>query len=161
MNFTVKSVFYHCVTTTWAPVSLLKLLIRQCSITETLESQVAGMCTIDLFHCGVQQWLCAPQCRAPQEELREHAETQSRCCPTLSRLLSQFVACWRSRVDSFLQMHWQCVFRTHALHISWWDLVCLPSNNLLGLLLYSYFIVGYFCLFLELHYSPPRVGAIS
>ncbi|KAK2919775.1 hypothetical protein Q8A73_001979 [Channa argus] len=35
------------------------------------------MCTIDLFHCDSQQWLFAPQHRAPQEEPVEHTETQS------------------------------------------------------------------------------------
>lgn len=55
----------------FAPVS-----IELCSITETLESQVAGMCTIDFFHCGSQQWLFAPQHTAPQEEAgRTHWNT--------------------------------------------------------------------------------------
>lgn len=71
---------------------LAQLSIELCSITETLESQVAGMCTIDLFHCGSQQWLFAPQHRAPQEEPVEHAETQSlqtkRGCPSLPSSLS-------------------------------------------------------------------------
>ena len=48
-----------------------------CSITETLESQVAGICTIDLFHCGSQRWLFAPQQTAPQEEPGRPTETQS------------------------------------------------------------------------------------
>lgn len=52
------------------------------------------MCTIDLFHCGSQQWLFAPQHTAPQEEPGEHTETQSlqtkRGCPSLPCSLSQF-----------------------------------------------------------------------
>lgn len=65
----------------WALPSrfLAEVSIELCSITETLESQVAEMCTIDLFHCGSQQWLFAPQHRAPQEEPAEHTETQSLC----------------------------------------------------------------------------------
>lgn len=35
---------------------LADVSIEPRSIRETLESQVAQMCTIDLFHCGSQQW---------------------------------------------------------------------------------------------------------
>lgn len=90
-----------------APVS-----IELCSITETLESQVAGMCTIDSFHCGSQQWLFAPQHTAPQEEPGEHTETQSPhrikgACPALLCTLSKFMV--------FL-CHWShCGIRTHCI----------------------------------------------
>lgn len=102
------------------PVSSLKVLIRQCSITETLESQVAGMCTIDLFHCGFQQWLCAPQHRAPQEEPREHAETQSRRCP--QSVMSAVTICcsaaglvltvFCSHMEGVFSEHTRCILNT-------------------------------------------------
>lgn len=102
------------------PLSLLKVSIRQCSITETLESQVAGMCTIDLFHCGFQQWLCAPQHRAPQEEPREHTETQSRrclqsvmsavtiCCSAAGLVLTVFC----SHIEGVFSEHTRCILNT-------------------------------------------------
>lgn len=79
---------YSIIVWLFSPVSSLKVSISQCSITETLESQVAGICTIDLFHCGFQQWLCAPQHRAPQEE---PGVTHWNTIEALSCLLSRFV----------------------------------------------------------------------
>lgn len=99
-------ILYLCVslpppTVDWTLASqfLAQLSIELCCITETLESQVAGMCTIDLFHCGSQQWLFAPQHTAPQEEPGQCTETQSlqteRGCPSLSCSLSQFIVLLR------------------------------------------------------------------
>lgn len=117
------------------PVSSLKVLIRQCSITETLESQVAGMCTIDLFHCGFQQWLCAPQHRAPQEEPREHTETQSRRCP--QSVMSAVTICCSAAglVLTVFCSHIEGVFSEHTRilnTLTGWDLVRLPSKILSG-----------------------------
>lgn len=118
------------------PLSSLKVLIRQCSITETLESQVAGMCTIDLFHCGFQQWLCAPQHRAPQEEPREHTETQSRRCP--QSVMSAVTICCSAAglvLTAFCSRIVGVFSWTHTLYLKYtyrWDLVCLPSKILSG-----------------------------
>lgn len=87
------------------PVSSVKVSIRQCSITETLESQVAGMCTIDLFHCGFQQWLCAPQHRSTTGRAqRTHWNTIEAlsqsvlsavtiCCSAAGLVLTVFCSC--------------------------------------------------------------------
>lgn len=150
------------------PVSSVKVLIRQCSITETLESQVAGMCTIDLFHCDFQQWLCAPQHRSTTGRARTthwntiEALSQSVlsavtiCCSAAGLVLTVFCSC----IDSVFSERTPYILNTVAERFGLSALKHLPRYFCFILTLLPFFF-SELKLDGRLRHSPERKRAVG